>query len=125
PLWWASVHRQHHRASDTPEDVHSPVQRGFWWAHVGWILGSDHSGTDYERIKDFAKYPELRWLDRLHFVPPVLLAWGLYALGAHWAITRPELGTSGPQMLVWGVAVSTVLLYHGTWSVNSILHLWG
>ncbi len=125
PLWWASVHRQHHRASDTPEDVHSPVQRGFWWAHVGWILGADHSGTDYERIKDFAKYPELRWLDRLHFIAPFLLGWGLYALGAHWAVTRPELGTNGPQMLVWGVAVSTVLLYHGTWSVNSILHLWG
>src|SRR5262249_17706333 len=62
-LWWAAHHRHHHKFSDQPEDLHSPVQDGFWWSHVGWILSSAYDRTAYERIKDFAKYPELRWLN--------------------------------------------------------------
>ena len=66
-LWWASHHRVHHKYSDTEQDVHSMKLRGFWWSHAGWILSHDFDTTDEERIKDFAKYPELRWLDR-HFL---------------------------------------------------------
>jgi len=125
PLWWASVHRHHHRESDRPADAHSPIQRGFWHAHVGWILMGAHSDTDVTRIPDLASASELRLLDRFHWVAPVLLYVGLFFFGQHLAAAHPSLGTSGMQLIVWGFAISTVLVYHGAWSVNSILHLWG
>src|SRR4051794_33423697 len=59
PLWWAGHHRTHHKYSDQPQDPHSVKQRGFWWAHIGWILVKRYVPTDYARIKDFASYPEL------------------------------------------------------------------
>ena len=125
PLWWASTHRNHHRYSDQPQDVHSPVQRGFWWAHVGWILASKHTATDYKTIRDFARYPELRLVDKFHWVAPTVAGLLLFALGTWLGAAHPSLGTTGPQMLVWGFVISTVLLYHGTWSVNSLVHLLG
>src|SRR3954467_12445868 len=76
-LWWAGHHRDHHKYSDQPEDIHSPIQRGFWWSHVGWILSNQYDETPIDRIRDFEKYPELRWLNTFHVVPPVLLAVGL------------------------------------------------
>lgn len=111
-LWWAAHHRDHHRWSDQPEDIHSPVQRGFWWSHVGWILSSRHDATKLDRIKDFARFPELRWLDRWHTVPPIAYAALLLALG-------------GTPALLWGYFVSTVLLWHGTFLVNSLAHVIG
>ena len=111
-LWWASHHRHHHRESDQPLDIHSPVQKGFWWSHVGWILCDKYGETRFEKIKDFAHYPELRVLNRFYMVPPVLLAAGL-------------LYTGGFSMLVWGFFVSTVLLWHGTFTINSLSHIFG
>ena len=111
-LWWASHHRHHHRHSDKPSDTHSPLQRGFWWSHIGWILSQEHSATDYGAIADFAKYPELRWLNRHYFVPTVVYAALLAAL----------FGLDG---LVYGYLVSTVLLWHGTFMINSVMHLFG
>jgi stearoyl-CoA desaturase (delta-9 desaturase) len=112
PLWWAGHHRRHHKYSDMPQDPHSVKQRGFWWAHLGWILVKRFVETDYDRIKDFAKYPELRWLNKWHLLPPIALATTLYLVGGHWALT-------------WGFLVSNVLLWHGTFCVNSLSHLWG
>lgn len=40
PVQWAGNHRAHHRWADTPNDPHSPILDGFWWAHTGWYLGS-------------------------------------------------------------------------------------
>jgi stearoyl-CoA desaturase (delta-9 desaturase) len=111
PLWWAAGHRRHHRHSDQPEDLHSP-RRGFWWAHQGWIFSERFDATELDRIGDFAAWPELRWLNRWHMVPPILLGVGCYAIG----------GASG---LVWGCLVSTVLLWHATYSINSLAHRWG
>jgi stearoyl-CoA desaturase (Delta-9 desaturase) len=108
-LWWAAHHRNHHRYSDQPEDVHSP-QRGFWWSHVGWILCKKYSVTG--EIKDLSRYPELRFLDRFHLLPPVLLGTALFFLG-------------GWPALVWGFFVSTMFLWHGTFVVNSLNHVWG
>src|SRR5688572_4141416 len=62
-LWWAAHHRRHHRFSDEPQDVHSPIQDGFWWSHIGWILSGEWDETDLPAVKDLAKFPELRWLD--------------------------------------------------------------
>lgn len=102
PLWWAAHHRNHHRHADTVLDPHSPTLRGFLWSHVGWFLTKRAFQTDWARVPDLAKYPELRWLDRYDTVVPVILAAALYALGAVLQSTAPQLGTSGGQMLVWG-----------------------
>jgi stearoyl-CoA desaturase (delta-9 desaturase) len=108
-LWWAAHHREHHRYSDLPGDPHSP-KLGFWESHVLWILRDGSAET--REIKDFSKYPELRWLNTYHLVPPVLLAVVLFLIG-------------GAPMLVWGFFVSTVALWHGTFLVNSVNHVWG
>jgi stearoyl-CoA desaturase (delta-9 desaturase) len=110
-LWWAAHHRDHHRYSDMEGDIHSP-KKGFWWSHVLWILCRRYAATDESKIKDFAKYPELRWLNKYHLVPPVLLAVALFLAG-------------GTPALLWGFFVSTVLLWHGTFLVNSLNHVWG
>jgi stearoyl-CoA desaturase (delta-9 desaturase) len=112
PLWWAAHHRDHHRYSDGPDDIHSPLERGFWWSHVGWILATRYDATRLDRVKDLAKYPELRWLDRWHLVPPAVLAAVLLLAG-------------GLPALLWGFFVSTVLLWHGTFVINSLAHVVG
>jgi stearoyl-CoA desaturase (delta-9 desaturase) len=112
PLWWASHHRQHHKYTDSAGDVHSPRQNGFWWAHVGWVLSTKYEPTNFEDIKDFAKYPELRWLNNWHILPAVVLAVICFFVG-------------GWQGLIWGFFVSTVVLYHGTFSINSLSHMFG
>lgn len=125
PLWWASYHRHHHRYSDQPEDVHSPLQRSFFWAHMGWFLCRKYSKTDPKIIADFYKYPELRWLNKYYSLPPLFLAIGLFLLGWALEVWLPEWNTTKWQMLVWGFCVSTVITYHCTFMVNSVVHLWG
>jgi stearoyl-CoA desaturase (Delta-9 desaturase) len=125
PLWWAAHHRHHHAYSDRPEDLHSPVQRGFWWSHMGWFLCKKYDETNLRLIPDLARFPELRWLNKYHLVPPVALAVALFGVGVLLEAYAPGLGTSGWQMLVWGFFVSTVLLYHTTYLVNSLNHVWG
>ena len=112
PLWWAAHHRIHHKLSDAPGDLHSVKQSGFWWAHHGWILTRDLEGTDLSRIKDFAKYPELDWLNRWWMLPPVALGTLTYLLG-------------GFAVFVWAFCVCQVLCWHGTFTINSLSHLWG
>jgi stearoyl-CoA desaturase (delta-9 desaturase) len=111
PLWWAALHRDHHRNADTPRDIHSPLQ-GFWWSHVGWLLRDKYRATRFERIEDFAKYPELRWLDRFDWVAPAVLGGGIFLV-------------FGLRGLVVGFLLSTVLLWHGTFLVNSVAHVYG
>jgi stearoyl-CoA desaturase (delta-9 desaturase) len=124
-LWWAYHHRHHHQHSDDPEDAHSPHVHGFWWAHIGWITSRRNFPTDYSKIKDLAKYPELVWLNRFDIVVPVLFAASLCLLGSYLETAAPALGTSGGQLLVWGFFISTTVLFHGTASINSFTHLWG
>lgn len=128
PLWWAAHHRHHHRSSDKVEDSHSPIQRGFWWSHMGWVAVTAHMPTQVDRVRDLAKFPELVWLNRYDWVPPLAMAIGLYLLG-QWLGTafphEPLLRTSGLQLLVWGFFISTVLLFHGTFTINSLAHQWG
>jgi stearoyl-CoA desaturase (delta-9 desaturase) len=111
PLWWAGNHRIHHKHADRPEDLHSPAH-GFYHAHVGWIFEARWDTTPLDRIADFARYPELVWLNRNHHVPAVALAVVCALLG----------GFSG---VVWGYLVSTVLLWHSTYTINSLAHTWG
>lgn len=111
PLWWAAHHRDHHRYSDTDKDIHSP-QKGFWWSHVGWILCNKHTETKYDRIKDFARFPELRFLNRFDWIGPWALGIACYLI-------------DGWRGLVVGFFTSTVLLWHSTFFINSLAHVFG
>ncbi len=124
-LWWAAHHRHHHQYADTEQDIHSPVRKGFFWSHIGWLLCRKYATTELARIPDFAKYPELRFLDRFHAVPPVLLGFGLYFLGEYLGPRYPGLHTSGWQLVAWGFFFSTVLVYHATFCINSLTHMIG
>ena len=125
PLWWAAHHREHHRHTDTPQDPHSPRHKGFWWSHMGWFLTPRGFRTQWSAIPDLKRFPELRFLDRFDILLPVLLAVGLYQLGGWLETAYPSLGTDGPQLLVWGFFVSTVVLFHATVTINSLAHVFG
>jgi stearoyl-CoA desaturase (delta-9 desaturase) len=109
PLWWAGVHRLHHKYSDTEADPHSPIH-GLWISHVGWIFQAKNLVVPPGTMKDFERYPEVRYLERA-FAPTVSIIVLAFAL-LRW------------QGLV-ALAVSTVALYHGTFFVNSICHVFG
>lgn len=109
--WWAAHHRNHHKFSDTIHDVHSPRLTGFWHSHIMWLYDKNDV-TDWDRVKDLAKYPELVWLDRWWHLPPALLAVTCLAI-AGW-----------PGFLI-GFCLSTTLLWHGTFTINSLSHVWG
>lgn len=125
PLWWSAHHRNHHLHADTEKDLHSPLAHTLWQSHVGWFLSRDSQATDRKLITNLLKYPELRFLDRYYSLPPALLAASTFLLGVVLQRYAPGLGTSGWQMLVWGFFISTVLLYHGTFTVNSLAHVFG
>jgi stearoyl-CoA desaturase (delta-9 desaturase) len=111
-IWWASHHRVHHKHSDQPGDVHSALRDGFWWSHLGWILSDKYEETEESRVKDLLKCPELVWLNRWWWIAPVTFAVGLFLVGGWFA-------------LVWGFFVSTTLLWHGTFTINSLTHMIG
>lgn len=120
PLWWAAHHRHHHLYSDTPNDPHSPKGKpgwwsalsGFWWSHVGWVLDPRTENTEWDVIQDMSRFPELRFINKYHWVPGIVLAVACYLID----------GWCG---LVWGFVISTVLLYHGVFTVNSLCHIFG
>jgi len=125
PLWWASHHRLHHKNSDTGEDQHSPKQHGFFWSHTGWFLAKRNFPPRLDYIKDFAKFPELKFIDRFDVVIPVILGTSLFVFGEVLYHLYPEFNTNGWQMFIWGFVVSTILLYHITFTINSVAHTVG
>ncbi len=125
PLWWAAHHRHHHRYSDTEHDVHSPITGTFWWAHVGWILSKKFSAYDPKLVHDLEKFPEIRWLNRYYIWSAVALGAVLFAAGMLLEAHAPQLNTNGPQLVVWGFFISTTVLYHGTFTINSLAHKFG
>src|SRR6266487_4104973 len=102
----------HRYFSDQELDLHSPTLFGFFWSHVGWIISDKYNDTRFDYIGDFAKFPELRWLNKYHMIPPVALAVALWLIG-------------GWHLFVWGFCLSTVLLWHDTFTINSLSHLFG
>jgi stearoyl-CoA desaturase (Delta-9 desaturase) len=111
-LWWAAHHRRHHRYSDTELDVHSPAQRGFFYAHVGWIFVPRNDPTDHAVVQDLGKFKDLLWLDRHPYLPAILLAVTTWLL-------------AGWPGLVVGFCWSTVAVWHATFSINSLAHVMG
>lgn len=112
PLWWAAHHRHHHKYSDTEDDPHSPRSRTLLWSHVGWILSEESEATDAVTVRDLLRYPELRFVNRNHWLPGLVLAVACFLI-------------HGWIGLVWGFFISTVLLYHAVFFVNSLCHIWG
>ncbi len=125
PLWWAAHHRHHHTHSDTERDPHSPRHLGFWWSHMGWFTARPHFPTQLQRVRDLARYPELRLLDRFDAVVYLVFAAAVFGFGWLLQTLAPQTGTSGLQMLVWGFFISTVAVYHGTYTINSLAHRFG
>jgi stearoyl-CoA desaturase (Delta-9 desaturase) len=111
-LWWAAHHRVHHKTSDQPGDLHSVRQSGFWWSHLGWIVSRELEATDLQRVRDLARFAELRWLDRWWFVVPIALGVGIFAVGGWFGV-------------VWAFAVAQVMTWHATFTINSLSHLFG
>jgi stearoyl-CoA desaturase (Delta-9 desaturase) len=112
PLWWASWHRRHHRYSDTPDDAHSPRQGGFWHAHIGWFLDGSHDNPCLSNVRDLARFPELRLLERHKWCPIVAYAGAMYLI-------------AGFPGVVWGFVVSTIACLQATMCINSLSHVWG
>lgn len=125
PLWWAAHHRHHHRYADTDKDIHSPSRHGFIWSHMGWLTSPANFPTKMNYVKDWAKFPELRWINRFDIVVPLLLAALLFLGGNILQAYAPQLETSGPQLLIWGFFISSVVLFHGTVTINSFDHMIG
>ncbi|MCA9562428.1 MAG: acyl-CoA desaturase [Myxococcales bacterium] len=111
-LWWAAHHREHHKRSDTERDIHSPVQKGFVYSHVGWIFDPEHDDTDLNRVKDLARYPELRFLHRFELLPAIVTG----------VLSTIFFGWVG---LFVGFFLSTVLVWHCTFFINSLAHVFG
>jgi stearoyl-CoA desaturase (delta-9 desaturase) len=125
PIWWAAHHRDHHRHSDEPPDLHSPVQHGLEHSHMLWFVTDKGMGINAKAVPDLLKFPELRFIDRFHLLGVLALAVFTLALGAALHRFAPSLHTSMWQMFVWGFGISSVLLYHGTFTINSLAHTWG
>jgi stearoyl-CoA desaturase (delta-9 desaturase) len=124
PLWWAAHHRNHHRHADKPGDLHSP-RDGFWYSHMGWFLNKQNFATQEHLVKDWIKFPELKWLDRHSVLVSVLTAASFWVVGSALAHFAPSLKTNGIQLFVWGFLISTVLLTHVTLTINSFAHRFG
>ena len=115
PIFWVATHRIHHQKSDQPGDPHSPRDGG-WWAHMGWIiLGPTTHNNTMETSKyapDLSKHRFYLWLNTYHWVPSIVLAVLLYAIG-------------GLPLVLWGICLRVVVGFHATWLVNSATHIWG
>ena len=115
PLWWAGHHVNHHRFADREGDPHSPAVSGVYYAHVGWFLNDarhDRLEVSNPVMRDFSKAPEIVWLDRYFFLPPLALAIALYLAG-------------GMPWLVWGFCLPTTTLAHATFAINTVNHMFG
>lgn len=134
PARWVAIHRRHHEHSDEQPDPHSP-QVNFFWGHVGWVAVANR---DLDRFRVFERYakdllrdPFYVWFERnYNYYKVFLLTWPVYFLagfGAELALggTRASAAQFGLSLVVWGVALRTIIVWHQTWCVNSITHRWG
>ena len=115
PIFWVATHRIHHQNSDQAGDPHSP-RDGAWWSHIGWILfgETNHNNTKLmsRYAPDLAKHKFYVWLNNYHWVPNVVLAGILLAIG-------------GLPLFLWAGCLRLVFGLHATWLVNSATHMWG
>jgi fatty-acid desaturase len=134
PAKWVAVHRRHHEHSDDEPDPHSPV-RSFLWAHVGWLLVKNSDLSPYELYgryaKDVLRDPFYKKLEDYRYYLSLFIAHAVlfFAIGfGSELLMGSTVGAAfefGLSVLIWGVFVRVVLVWHITWSVNSITHIWG
>jgi stearoyl-CoA desaturase (delta-9 desaturase) len=124
PLWWASFHRHHHRVADGEDDPHSPGQHGLMWSHMGWFLTQRNFPPRLDLVRDLTRFPELRFLDRFDTLVPAIGGILAFTAGEILRHQAPQLGTSGPQLLVWSI-ISTIVLFHASVTINSLAHCLG
>ena len=120
PLWWATRHRAHHKYSDQALDPHSPMQRGFWYAHIGWVMDQQMLDTDLDAAKDLARFPELVWVNKYHYIFPYALLMVFFFLGQYTDVFGQE--KLGMSAIAWGFFLPTLLSLHATFSVNTLTH---
>ncbi len=115
PIAWVTTHRIHHAFTETDKDPHSP-RNGTYWSHIGWIFRGtaqvQSQATMQRYSPDLTKDRYLSLLDKYYYVPIILVAAGMFAVG-------------GWTMVMWGVFLRTAVSWHFTWLVNSATHLWG
>ena len=115
PYKWVATHRLHHAFTETEKDPHS-TRRGFWWAHMGWIIkgtAQDHDEATFKKyVPDLLKDKYHVLIARFFYLPLIISAFILWAIG-------------GWDMVFWGVFVRIVVGWHTTWFVNSLAHLFG
>ena len=112
PIQWVGLHRQHHKHSDKALDPHN-INRGFWWAHIGWMLfrvPGEKRTKQY--VEDLRRDPYYRWLDKYFLLLQIPLGVLLYNLG-------------GWHYVLWGIPLRITAVYHLTWCINSVCHTWG
>jgi stearoyl-CoA desaturase (delta-9 desaturase) len=76
-------------------------------------------------VRDWLQQKEIVLLDKYHLIPPALLMLAVTGFGYFCEVYFPGLQTNALQMFVWGFCVSTTLLYHGTFCINSFAHILG
>lgn len=119
-LWWASKHRDHHKHADADGDPHSPARHSFFESYVAWFRRPEHAACNLDAIPDFAKYPELRWLDR-HYWLPFYTGAVLLFLACHYGLFGA--GVDGTTGLLWGFYVPCFLVLHATSMINTFAHM--
>ena len=134
PARWVAIHRMHHQHSDRQDDPHSPAVN-FFWSHFGWLLYKNHDHLTLTSCDHYAhdvlRDPYYFWLERginrvLVYAAHALLFF-VIGLGFGWVGSGSVAGglQFGLSLVVWGVLVRTVVVWHGTWAVNSITHIFG
>ena len=118
PIDWVGLHRHHHKFSDTDSDHHNSHQ-GFWWSHMGWMFRDIPAEQAVPQFTgDLAKDPYYRWLNRWFLALQLPLAGLLFWIGT-------VSGAGGWALVLWGIPLRLVVVYHCTWLVNSATHRWG
>ncbi|WP_232460007.1 acyl-CoA desaturase [Curvibacter sp. AEP1-3] len=120
PIWWATLHRAHHKHADMPLDPHSPVQKGRMYAYIGWVLDSANADTDLDAAKDLSKFPELVWVNKYHYLFPYILLIGVFSIGQFSDILGPKV--NGFSAVIWAFFFSTFLSLQGGFFVNVFTH---
>jgi stearoyl-CoA desaturase (delta-9 desaturase) len=115
PIWWAGHHVNHHKYADRDGDPHSPMVSGVYYAHIGWFLNDtkhDKLEANNPVLRDFSKIPEIAFIEKYFFLPPLTLAIAMFAIG-------------GLPLLVWGFCLPTMTLAHATFAINTVNHMFG
>ncbi|MGD1852634.1 MAG: acyl-CoA desaturase [Leptolyngbyaceae cyanobacterium] len=116
PIFWVAGHRLHHAHTEDEQDDPYSAKRGFWWSHMLWMLYPETKFFDQDQYSryapDLARDPVYQWLNRYFLLLQIPLGLLLYGLGG-WAF------------VIYGVFLRAVLLWHSTWFINSVTHMWG